>query len=82
MLALADAFHGHPQVVCLILKLAGDVVEANISLLEVRTASNRLAMSCQLASLAVNHTGKASTHVARPMGCIQDEGLSLQAHDV
>ena len=35
VLALADALHGHPQVVCLILKLAGDVVEANISLLEV-----------------------------------------------
>ena len=35
ILALADALHGHPQVVCLILKLAGDVVEANISLLEV-----------------------------------------------
>ena len=39
VLALAGAFRGHPQVVCLILKLAGDVVEANISLLEVRMAS-------------------------------------------
>ena len=35
ILALADASHGHPHVVCLILKLASDVVEANISLLEV-----------------------------------------------
>ena len=36
VLALADTFHGNPPLVCLILKLAGDIVEANISLLEVR----------------------------------------------
>ncbi len=39
VLALADTFHGTPPLVCLILKLAGDVVEANISLLEARLAS-------------------------------------------
>ena len=39
VLALADTFHGSPPLVCLILKLAGDVVEANISLLEARLSS-------------------------------------------
>ena len=39
VLALADTFHANPPLVCLILKLAGDVVEANISLLEARLTS-------------------------------------------
>lgn len=40
LLALQRAYRREPSVTCLILRLAGDVVEAHVSFLQVQFASN------------------------------------------
>lgn len=40
LLALQRAYRREPSVTCLILRLAGDVVEAHVSFLQVRLTSN------------------------------------------
>lgn len=46
LLALARAFRQDAALVCLILKLAGDVVEAHVPYLEVRPPPPRCTAAC------------------------------------
>ncbi len=71
VLALTDTFHGNPPLVCLILKLAGDVVEANISLLEVRLASICV-MLFMSRFVVISDPGVGSVLLHRRRGCGQE----------
>lgn len=71
LLRLAAAFAGHPPAQLLLLKLAGDCVEAHVSYLQACTLPPPI-------SIFVQHAGMLSReHVLRVMGLVQQCELNF-----